>query len=136
MQYRDAERLVCTETSYIANQAHLQAYKDAWIEQYRFKTVLNSRTCKFCALLDGQVFNVADAQVGKNYPPIHPNCRCVTGKARELPGGSQRRGTDADGKSVLLPADMTYAEWQDWQLAGAPSDVKSLLYLGTVIYVR
>ena len=27
-------------------------------------------------------------------------------------------------KNVLLPADMTYAEWQDWQLAGAPADVQ------------
>lgn len=124
VQYRDAERLVRTETSYIANQAHLQAYKDAGIERYRFKTALDSRTCKFCAPLDGQVFPVSEAEVGKNCPPIHPNCRCVTAKAGEIAADRQRRGNDADGKSVLLPADMTYAEWQDWQLAGAPADVR------------
>ena len=123
--FRDAERLVRTETSYIAGQADLQAYKDLGIEEYEFITALDSRTCKHCAPLDGQVFYVRDARVGKNYPPIHPNCRCTTGMADERPATGQRRGKNANGKNVLLPADMNYAEWQDWQLAGAPENVKA-----------
>jgi SPP1 gp7 family putative phage head morphogenesis protein len=123
VHFRDAERLVRTETSYIAGQAHLQAYRHAGIETYRYKASLDNRTCKFCAPLDGQILPVGDAEVGVNYPPIHPNCRCTTGAADDYTGEGQRIGKDANGKNTLLPADMTYSEWQDWQLAGAPADV-------------
>ena len=122
--FRDAERLVRTETSYIAGQADLQAYRDLGIEAYEFITALDSRTCKHCAPLDGQVFPVRDARVGKNYPLIHPNCRCTTGMADERLATGYRRGKDADGGNVLLPEDMNYAEWQEWQLSGAPMDVR------------
>gem|GEM_PF-7111752 len=123
VSFRDAERLVQTETSYIAGQADLQAYNDLGIEEYEFISTLDSRTCKFCAPLDGKVFPVNTAEVGVNYPPIHPRCRCTTGMADERPATGERRGKNANGKNVLLPEDMTYAEWQDWQLAGAPEDV-------------
>ncbi len=119
VSFRDAERLVQTETSYIAGQADKQAYRDLGIEEYEFIATLDGRTCKFCAPLDGQVFQVSEAEAGVNYPPIHPRCRCTTGMADDGPVTGQRRGKDANGKNVLLPADMTYAEWKDWQLAGA-----------------
>ena len=125
--FRDAERLVQTETSYIAGQADKQAYKDLGIEEYEFIATLDSRTCKYCAPLDGSRHPVGAAEVGVNYPPIHPRCRCTTGMADDQPATGYRRGKDAYGENVLLPADMTYAEWKDWQLAGAPEDVKGYL---------
>ena len=125
--FRDAERLVQTETSYIAGQADKQAYRDLGIEEYEFITTLDSRTCKYCAPLDGQVFPVSEAEAGVNYPPVHPRCRCTTGMADDGPVTGQRRGKNLGGKNVLLPADMTYAEWKDWQLAGAPADVRGYL---------
>jgi SPP1 gp7 family putative phage head morphogenesis protein len=127
VQLQSAELLVRTETSYIANQTHLQAYRDIGIGTYRYKTALDSQTCKYCAPLDGQTFLVDDAQIGRNYPPIHPRCRCTTGAADDREPGGYRRGRDANGRNVLLPGDMTYPEWYDWQLAGAPADVNSYL---------
>ena len=134
--FQQAKTLVRTETSYISGQAHLQAYLDADIADYRYKTALDSRTCKYCAPLDGQIFPVKSAIVGKNYPPIHPNCRCTTGAA-DNETVSQRMGKDGNGQNVLLPGDMTYAEWKDWQLAGAPADVgnylQTLRQTGTIV---
>ncbi len=124
VSFRDAERLVQTETSYIAGKADRQAYIDAGIEEYEFITTLDSRTCKYCAPLDGSKHQVAEAEVGVNYPPIHPRCRCTTGMADDQPVTGYRRGRDGNGKSVLLPADMTYAEWKDWQQSGVATYVK------------
>lgn len=134
VSFREAERLVRTETSHISNQADLAAYRDAGIEQYEFDAALDSRTCPVCGRMDGQVFDVAKAETGENLPPMHPHCRCTTVMADKTKG-LQRRGRDADGKSVLLPGDMTYEEWKQWQQAGAPVDVRawrgSLLRGGT-----
>ena len=123
VSFREAERLVRTETSHISNQADLAAYRDAGIEQYEFDAALDSRTCPVCGRMDGQVFDVAKAETGENLPPMHPHCRCTTVMADKTKG-LQRRGRDADGKSVLLPGDMTYEEWKQWQQAGAPADVQ------------
>lgn len=124
VSFREAERLVRTETSHISNQADLAAYRDAGIEQYEFDAALDSRTCPVCGRMDGQVFDVAKAETGENLPPMHPHCRCTTVMADKTKG-LQRRGRDANGKSVLLPNDMTYEEWKQWQQAGAPADVQA-----------
>jgi SPP1 gp7 family putative phage head morphogenesis protein len=124
VSFRDAERLVRTETSYIAGQSAKKAYEDAGIETYRYKTAWDSRTCKFCAPLDGQTFPVSEAAVGVNYPPIHPNCRCTTAAAGivEIPEYKTRR--NFDGTVVQIPGNMNYGEWMKWQEAGAPVDIK------------
>ncbi len=117
VEYWMAERLVRTETSFLSNQADLAAYKRAGIKWYRWLAALDDRTCEECGGLDGQVFEVAKAQVGINFPPLHPNDRCTTISARDkdAPMTGQRRGRDADGKNMLFPADMTYEEWKRWQ---------------------
>ena len=73
--YYEAERLVRTETNYIQNQAHMQGYKDAGLKRYRIDAHLDSRTSDICRELDGKVFNMEDAVVGVNFPPLHPSCR-------------------------------------------------------------
>jgi NAD+--asparagine ADP-ribosyltransferase len=32
--------------------------------------------CEHCAGLDGKRFKVSEMEIGKNAPPLHPNCRC------------------------------------------------------------
>jgi hypothetical protein len=32
--------------------------------------------CERCAGLDGKRFKVSEMEIGKNAPPLHPNCRC------------------------------------------------------------
>ena len=56
----------------------LAEYQAKGIKRYKFVSAIDSRTCDVCADLNGQVFNVADAKTGLNFPPMHPNCRSVT----------------------------------------------------------
>ena len=76
--YRNAERLVRTETNHIQNQATLAGYKDAGVVKYEFLAVLDSRTSHTCASLNGEVFKTENAMEGENYPPMHPHCRSTT----------------------------------------------------------
>lgn len=71
----DANRLARTELSYIQNQAAIQAYKDAGYTHYKFITAVDNRMCDECGSLNGKIFSFAEAEVGRNLPPIHPNCR-------------------------------------------------------------
>ena len=76
--YRNAERLVRTETNHIQNQATLAGYKDAGVVKYEFLAVLDSRTSHTCASFNGEIFKTENAMEGENYPPMHPHCRSTT----------------------------------------------------------
>ena len=76
--YKNAERLVRTETNHIQNQATLMGYTDAGVVKYQFLAVLDSRTSHICSELNGELFKTEDATEGENYPPMHPHCRSTT----------------------------------------------------------
>lgn len=50
---------------------------------------------------------------GKNFPPLHSFCRCTTVAEfdDDVIDGLQRRARDENGKSILVPQDMTYKQW-------------------------
>ena len=73
--YKNCVRLMRTEVNYINNKASIQAYKEKGIKQYEFVAVLDLRTSEMCAEKDGEIINIDDLVVGKNCPPLHPNCR-------------------------------------------------------------
>lgn len=68
--------LLRTETAAAVNLAALRAMKDAGIEYYRIRAILDSKTCKSCWKINGNVFCVAEAVAGETLPPFHTNCRC------------------------------------------------------------
>lgn len=114
---RHAERLIRTETAYIAGQAEKRGYQAAGYEEYRFVARLEARTCPVCGKLDGQRFAVRDAVAGKNLPPIHPWCRCTTEPWDDitalLQAGETRWAKDPEtGEIIEVPMSMTYEEWQ------------------------
>lgn len=45
------------------------------IEKYEFVAEVDSKTSDICLELNGKIFNIKDAEVGKNLPPMLPNCR-------------------------------------------------------------
>lgn len=74
-----ADRIARTELSYIQNQSTKDKYEEAGIEKYMVLPAHDERTCSSeCEAIENKVFLLKDAEVGVNYPPIHPNCRCTT----------------------------------------------------------
>jgi SPP1 gp7 family putative phage head morphogenesis protein len=117
-----ANRLIRTESAYVANQTTALAYEECEIDKYEFVSVLDGRTSQKCGDLDGRIIEMADKEVGVNWPPLHPFCRSNTAPYIEGvdKAGWQRRGRDKEGKSVLLPRDMNYSTWKRWQNDGCP----------------
>ena len=109
-----ARRLVRTESSYIHNEAHFQAYKDYGIEEYRFVATLDLRTSQICRERDGSVYRVNDKKIGVNAPPMHPWCRstAIMNLDDETMHGLERFARDpVTGERMKVPADETYKEW-------------------------
>ncbi|MDD4280375.1 MAG: minor capsid protein [Candidatus Sumerlaeales bacterium] len=127
MQYSKyaANRLIRTESAYVAGQTTAVAYDECGIEKYEYMATLDSRTSEKCSGLDGKIFEVSEKEVGVNYPPAHPHCRSsvapvIDGLTRE---GLTRAARDKDGKSVYVPRGMRYNSWLAWQKDGAPPNV-------------
>lgn len=64
-----------TNGDFINNEAHKTVLDNVEIEQYVYVAVLDSVTTPECRSLDGSVFNLSQAKVGVNFPPLHHNCR-------------------------------------------------------------
>lgn len=111
----NATRLVRTEVNHFANEAEMLSYEELDIEKYRYIATLDNRTCDHCAELDNKVFNVKDRKPGKNCPPIHSNDRCSTVAEfdDEVTEELKRRARDENGKTILVPQDITYQQWYD-----------------------
>lgn len=110
----NARRLVRTESSYIHNEAHFQAYRDYGIEEYRFVATLDLRTSQICREKDGSVYRVNDKKIGVNAPPMHPWCRSTTimNLDDETMHNLERFARDpVTGERMKVPADETYKEW-------------------------
>lgn len=105
-----ARRLIRTESAYIYNQMDTEAYKNSGIEYYRFVATLDLKTSEVCKELDGKVFKTTDAQVGVNFPPMHPWCRSVT--IANIDDDTLKTLDRRAGKEKV-PANMTYKEWED-----------------------
>lgn len=103
-------RLVRTETAHFMGIGQLEAYDAAGIDKYRFIAALSERTCGSCADLDGQVFERSQAREGENYPPIHPNCRCITVTA-DADLKTRKARDPFTGGNYNVRGDMTYNEW-------------------------
>jgi SPP1 gp7 family putative phage head morphogenesis protein len=109
-----ANRLLRTETTYMANAAEMESYEEAGIDRYRFIATLDNRTSEQCRHQDNKIYAVKDARPGYNMPPLHAYCRSTTIAviSGRQESGLQRRALDPDtGKRILVPASMSYRQW-------------------------
>ena len=73
--YSQADRIARTELSYVQNQSTIDRYKQAGFTKYQYLTA-DDCCSEICSEKDGEIFNIDEAVVGENIPPLHPNCRC------------------------------------------------------------
>ncbi len=80
-------RVIQTEGTYVARQAQGAEMRREGFEEYFLDPLGDKRTCDECRRLGRQShetpFRFEDAEVGTNYPPIHPRCRCEVNPAVE-----------------------------------------------------
>lgn len=106
--YNDARRLVQTESAFVLEQSTLEAYKENGTERYRFMATLDDKTSRICSKLDDKDFALLEAEVGVNYPPMHPHCRSTTvNAASKLKTRAMRTA-----KGYERIPYMDYAEWE------------------------
>lgn len=104
--------LARTEVNHICNQADLDAYKMTQIVEYEYLATLDMRTSDVCRSLDGTTHKVSQAQVGVNFPPMHPNCRSTTvPKFEDDYDDPERTARDENGKTIKVPRRMTQEEY-------------------------
>ncbi|TPU95039.1 minor capsid protein [Acinetobacter baumannii] len=71
----DIDQTVRTLRNHVTNQTYLDTFKQLGFEYVRFVSVLDGRTTKLCASLDGTVWRIDDP--AKRVPPLHRNCRSI-----------------------------------------------------------
>lgn len=118
-----ANRLIRTEVNYVAGQSRLATYKEIGTEKYIFIATLDLRTSSLCRELDKTIHLVSDAQVGVNFPPMHPNCRSVDSayiEGKDYSKLKRRARNPVTGETYLVPSNMTYTEWYNKYVKGNP----------------
>ncbi|MDO4275886.1 MAG: minor capsid protein [Eubacteriales bacterium] len=122
-----ARRLVRTEACFVSGEMNAISYKECELKKYRYLATLDLRTSEVCRSLDGKVFLLSERIIGKNYPPMHPWCRSTTisiVSAEELRKLRRRGYNPKTGRTELIPASMTYAEWYKKYIDKESADVK------------
>lgn len=118
--YSNANRLARTELNFVSNQASRDFYAklsdvSEEFNKYEYLATLDNRTSEICGELDGQVFEHSKAEVGVNFPPMHPYCRSTTipyFSDENLYGTSPRIARDLKtGKSYLMTDKLDFKEW-------------------------
>lgn len=69
-------RLVYTEGTYVSRMAQVEELKREGFDSYTIEVVHDGKTCEQCHGVEGKTFRFEDMQVGVNFPPLHPYCRC------------------------------------------------------------
>lgn len=97
------ERLVRTEAKYFTQQAQLMSYKKLGIDEYYYK----GAGCSKCAMVNNQKFKLEEAEVGVNFPPMHPNCKCHIVAVTTMSLFDMKRDV------VPLDKNIKFKEWKE-----------------------
>ena len=75
----DAYRLIYTEGTYVMNESSASVFAEDF-EDYEFQ-VADNNACPVCKALNGKKFKFSQRVAGRDFPPMHPWCRCRYGVA-------------------------------------------------------
>lgn len=70
------EQLIRDSTG-VVNARTLAEFKQVHIYKYKISCCDDQRSCSKCKKLNGKVFSVNSAEMGKNLPPFCDHCRCI-----------------------------------------------------------
>ena len=70
----EAKRLLVTEAARVQGDVQIDSMEQAGYEEYVYLS--EPTACSICKPLDGQHFKIKDREVGVNYYPMHPFCKC------------------------------------------------------------
>lgn len=70
----EAKRLLVTEAARVQGDVQIDSMEQAGYEEYVYLS--EPTACDICKPLDGQHFKIKDREVGVNYYPMHPFCKC------------------------------------------------------------
>lgn len=79
----NTERLVRTESTYVANATTAKRYESYGVQTYEFVATLDNRTSSICRSLNGDTFKMSEFSPGTNAPSMHPNCRSTIAPASD-----------------------------------------------------
>lgn len=110
----NVQRLVLTEAAFFNSAAQKDCFKELDVEQYEIFISYDKKTCDICQGMEGQHFKMSEWQVGVTAPPFHVNCRCDTIPYfdDEFSAMGTKAARDENGKTIFIPANMTYEEWK------------------------
>lgn len=72
-----AQTIMRTQSDRVLSNSRLSDMSARGVKKYRFNSLEAENTCIECAEMDGNIYDVDDAQEGVNLPPMHPNCQCT-----------------------------------------------------------
>jgi SPP1 gp7 family putative phage head morphogenesis protein len=96
----------------VARQAFWES-NSGLVTGYRWLSVLDRRTSRECASLDGREFKFNEGPL----PPVHPNCRSTTVAVLSKEFDIFDEGATRAAQGGPVPADMSYYEWLKTQPA-------------------
>lgn len=111
----NAGRLVMTEEAFFSSAAQRDCFTELDVEQFEVVATLDSHTSDICQDMDGKHFPMSQWEVGTTAPPFHVRCRSTTIPYFDDDFGAvgERAARGTDGKTYMIPADMTYKEWKE-----------------------
>lgn len=87
--FNNAFRLIRTESAHIDGEVLLDSFREAkeyGYTHYIYDATIDNRTSTICQELDNQIFLIDEGEIGKNFPPMHPNCRstCILDESTRI----------------------------------------------------
>lgn len=112
----NAKRLIMTESARMDNEGLLAYYKETEVKKLIFVATLDRRTSDICRAMDGEIFDIEDAKIGLNVPPLHPYCRSVISPYYEDNVSDTRVYRDKDTNKSTKGKNRTYKEYLEEEL--------------------
>lgn len=111
----NAGRLVLTEAAFFSSAAQKDCFSELGVEQFEIFSSYDEKTCEICQDMDGKHFPTSQWEVGVTAPPFHVQCRCtpVPYFDDEFSAMGTKAARNEKGKTVFIPANMTYEEWKE-----------------------